>query len=125
MFLFINLYMFRATMCPSSGDTTVFMRHLVLVYCVWMTVWYAEWDVPSPCVPDSWFSFDKNVITFRGFCQAGDMTTLFSYIRNTPSYRKTQHDFCTHTVTIIINFFLLCSNFVVKRSVQKVRSECK
>jgi len=27
----INLYMFRATMCPSSGETTVFMRHLVLV----------------------------------------------------------------------------------------------
>ena len=24
------LYMFRATMCPSSGETTVFMRHLVL-----------------------------------------------------------------------------------------------
>jgi hypothetical protein len=25
------LYMFRATMCPSSGETTVFMWHLVLV----------------------------------------------------------------------------------------------
>jgi len=24
------LYMFRASMCPSSGETTVFMRHLVL-----------------------------------------------------------------------------------------------
>jgi len=23
--------MFQAAMCPSSGDTTVFMRHLVLV----------------------------------------------------------------------------------------------
>jgi len=30
--MFISfLYMFRATMCPSSGETTVFMRHLVLV----------------------------------------------------------------------------------------------
>ena len=28
---FINLYMFRATICPSSGETTVCMRHLVLV----------------------------------------------------------------------------------------------
>ena len=28
--IFINLYMFRATMCPSLGETTVFMRHLVL-----------------------------------------------------------------------------------------------
>jgi hypothetical protein len=29
--IFINFYMFRATMCPSSGETTVLMRHLVLV----------------------------------------------------------------------------------------------
>ena len=30
--MFISfLYMFRATMCPSSGEATVFMRHLVLV----------------------------------------------------------------------------------------------
>jgi len=25
------LYMFRATMCPSSGETTLFMRQMVLV----------------------------------------------------------------------------------------------
>ena len=30
--MFISfLYTFRVTMCPSSGETTVFMRHLVLV----------------------------------------------------------------------------------------------
>jgi hypothetical protein len=30
--MFISfLYMFRATVCPSSGETTVFMQHLVLV----------------------------------------------------------------------------------------------
>jgi len=29
--IFINLYMFRATMCPSSGETTVFMRQLLIV----------------------------------------------------------------------------------------------
>ena len=30
--------MFRATMCTSSGETTVFMRHLVLVIlCGWLT----------------------------------------------------------------------------------------
>ena len=28
--IFINLYMFRATMGPSSGETIVFRRHLVL-----------------------------------------------------------------------------------------------
>jgi len=32
--IFINLYMFPATMSPSSGVTTAFMRHLVL----WMTL---------------------------------------------------------------------------------------
>ena len=29
--IFLNLYVFRATMYPSSGETTVFLRHLVLV----------------------------------------------------------------------------------------------
>jgi len=30
--------MFRATMGPSSGDTTVFVRHLVLVIpCGWLS----------------------------------------------------------------------------------------
>jgi len=36
--IFINLYMFRPTMCPSSGETTVFLRHLVLVIlCGWLS----------------------------------------------------------------------------------------
>jgi len=29
--MFINLYTFRATIDPSSGETTVFMQHLVIV----------------------------------------------------------------------------------------------
>ena len=33
--------MFRATMCPSSGEITVSMRHLVFLHSLWMTVWYA------------------------------------------------------------------------------------
>jgi len=33
----INLHMFQVTMCPSSGETTVFMGHLVLVIlCGWL-----------------------------------------------------------------------------------------
>ena len=41
--IFINLYMFRATMCPSSGETTVFLPHLVLgILCGW--VWFAGWN---------------------------------------------------------------------------------
>jgi len=37
--MFISfLYMFRAIMCPSSGETTVFMRVLVLVImCGWLS----------------------------------------------------------------------------------------
>jgi hypothetical protein len=31
IFIFANLYMFRAAMSPSTGDTTVFIRHFVLV----------------------------------------------------------------------------------------------
>jgi len=29
--VYLNLYMFRATMCPSSGETIVFLRRLVIV----------------------------------------------------------------------------------------------
>jgi len=29
------LYMFRATVCPSSGENTVHMRHLVFVTLYW------------------------------------------------------------------------------------------
>jgi hypothetical protein len=40
VYLFINLYMFWATLWPSSGETTVSVRHLVLVIlCGWL--WYA------------------------------------------------------------------------------------
>jgi len=37
--MFISfLYMFRATTYPSSGETTVFLRHLVLVIlCGWLS----------------------------------------------------------------------------------------
>jgi len=45
------LYMFRATMCPSSGEFTVSMRYLVYV-TVWTTVWYTGWDEIPTCIPD-------------------------------------------------------------------------
>jgi len=39
--MFISfLYVFWATMCPSSGEITVSMQHLVFV-TLWMTAWYA------------------------------------------------------------------------------------
>ena len=45
----MNLYMFRATMCPSSAETPVFMRHLVLVILYgWLSGMQG-----APCIPDS------------------------------------------------------------------------
>jgi hypothetical protein len=32
--MYINLYLFRSAMFPSSGEATVFLRHLVLLFCV-------------------------------------------------------------------------------------------
>jgi len=59
IFLSVNIYMFRAAMAPSTGDTTVFMRHLVLVILygwlsgmqgwnpAYQTVIHTEWQIPS------------------------------------------------------------------------------
>jgi len=42
--MFISfLYMFWATMCPSSGEITIYAT-LGTCYSVWMTVWYAGWN---------------------------------------------------------------------------------
>jgi len=48
--MFISfLYLFRATVCPSSGETTVFMRHLVLVILYgWLSG--TQGGIP-PCMP--------------------------------------------------------------------------
>jgi hypothetical protein len=43
--------MFRATVCPSSGEITVSMRHLVFVtLCGWLSG--MQGGIP-PCIPDS------------------------------------------------------------------------
>jgi len=44
--IFVSLlYMFRATMCPSSGEITVSMRHLVFVTLYgWCLVCWLEWN---------------------------------------------------------------------------------
>ena len=46
------LYTFRATKCPSSGEITVSMWHLVFVI-IWMTLWYAWRNFIPSCIPDS------------------------------------------------------------------------
>jgi len=60
MFIFI-LYVFRASICPSSGELIVSMRYLVYVnLCRWpssmqvrifrpayQTVIYTEWNIPG------------------------------------------------------------------------------
>jgi len=47
------LYMFRVTICPSSGETTVFMQQLVLVILYGCLVCRVEWNSIPPCIPDS------------------------------------------------------------------------
>jgi len=37
------LYMFRATMCPSEEEVTIYAT-LGICHSVWMTVWYAGWN---------------------------------------------------------------------------------
>ena len=56
--------MFRATMCPSSGETTVFMWHLVLV-TVWMSVWYAGAYAPAY---QSSIQKNKNQVSHKYSC---------------------------------------------------------
>ena len=38
--------MFRVTMCPSSGETTIYVK-LCTCYSAWMTVWYAGAYAPA------------------------------------------------------------------------------
>jgi len=40
-----NLYMFRTFPGPSSGGITVFIRHLVFCYSVYLAVWCAGWTI--------------------------------------------------------------------------------
>ena len=44
VYLFQLLHMFRATMCPSSGELTVPMRNWYFSHCVCVAVWSAGWD---------------------------------------------------------------------------------
>jgi len=46
-----NHYMFRNSPGPSSGGTSVFMRHWVLVI-LYSRLWYAGWNFIPSCIPD-------------------------------------------------------------------------
>ena len=48
------LYMFRRTMCPSSGEITFIYATLGICHSVWMAVRYAGWSFIPPCIPDSY-----------------------------------------------------------------------
>jgi len=45
--IFFNLYMLRATMCPSSGETTVFCDTLYLLFCMDNCTKYQMWHKHS------------------------------------------------------------------------------
>jgi len=49
--VYLSISTFHVTVCPSSGETTLFFTTLGTCYSVWMTVWYAGWNPPS--IPDS------------------------------------------------------------------------
>ena len=44
------LYMFRATLCPTSGEITIYAT-LGICHSVWMTVWSAGWFQPADSHP--------------------------------------------------------------------------
>ena len=51
--LFISLlYVFRATMCPSSGEIIVYMRHWYMSFCMG-GVWFAGWCENPTSRPDA------------------------------------------------------------------------
>ena len=73
--------MFQANMCPSSGETTVFMRHLVyLLFCV------DDWLVfrVAPCIP---VSHTKNKWIKNKLC-----TDLVLFTRIYRDARSTKHE---------------------------------
>ena len=57
--MFISfLYMFRETICPSSGEITVSMRHLVFVtLCGWLSGMQG-----APCIPWSKWDIETEVL---------------------------------------------------------------
>jgi len=58
--------MFRATMCPSSGETTVFMLCLVLVIlCGWLSGMQGGMSIIPHCIPDSHPHSDKYQVSNR------------------------------------------------------------
>jgi len=60
MFISI-LYMFRANMCPSSGEVTVSVWHLVC-HSAWMTVWYASQPAYQTVNHTVWQTLDVTLI---------------------------------------------------------------
>ena len=74
------LYVFRATICPSSGDST-----LVTCYSVWMTVWYVYFfSVP---VSDNYVSIiRRNICIYSTLvtCYSMWMTVWYAYFFSVP-----------------------------------------
>ena len=60
--------MFRATMCPSSGEKTVFMRHMVLVIlCKWLErVEKRNKHTKKNCAPSWFYLQDYKQVVFGG-----------------------------------------------------------
>jgi hypothetical protein len=76
--------MYRATMCQSSGETTVYAA-LGTCYSVWMTVWYA------PCM-GAYQTVIQNKYTKNKLC-----TKLALFTRLNRDARSTKDKICCNT----------------------------
>jgi len=79
IFIFVILYMFRAATGPSSGDTTVFMWHLVKQFR--FTLHTRQSSTQNTCIPDCLYC--------RSIC---------SCIPDSHPYRKTSTKYRINTV---------------------------
>ena len=83
-------------MDPSSRETTVFLRHLVIVI-VWMTVWYAGW-IPT------WIS-DSSVHTRQLTIQNNKIPSLHDWLTVHHSITLVDIHWCTKLLFIYIYNF--------------------
>jgi hypothetical protein len=82
LYMFISiLYMFRATMCLSSGENNCINTTPGICHSVWMTVWYAGWDEYSLHVSGNHVPIigrNNCINTTPGICHSVWMTVWYA-----------------------------------------------
>jgi hypothetical protein len=111
------LYMFRATVCPSSAETTVLCDTWYLLLCVWMTVWYVrctvhtrQWSIQKNKyqVPHKycffcwlWAHSRPKHVEIDKYIQNKFCTKLALFTRLYRDARSTEHKICFIDINII------------------------